>query len=207
MLFCEKSFKGLGLAILAGVTLLSTVPMRSETKNYFTLSEEQFQQLLAPKTAPQKNVTSTFVESIKKAGNTILSMPAYYKAALGAAFFAVYRFNMKVASDKPARYDISKLGPKTLLNNPKLFFKHTWYVIDDFIIGRAGEGSTMKVRKNKETGKIVPKWSAGYYAQGIGGNLHFIVLIPLAKALGFPVAMRKACDSIGDGAVEWSSFL
>ncbi len=78
-----------------------------------------------------------------------------------------------------------------------------WYFIDDFIIGRAAEGSNMKVKFNKETEKVEAYWDPGAKPQGLGGYLHINILSPIAKAFKFPALLLASLGGFVNGMNDW----
>jgi len=148
---------------------------------------------------------SGFGECVGKISSAFNSVPFHYKMLALTVFLAAYRFNMKYPSNKKARYDWSKLNPKNLLSDPKTFFKHAWYVLDDFVIGRAGEGKCVH-GKEVGGGTIVLEPCVGHLPQGIGGHLHEHVLFPLASTFKFPITILASLSAFAAGADAWGKY-
>ena len=180
----RKSRRGLSLALLSGIMLVSSTALHSkdaDPMNFGTFWTD---------------VTKTWTELTMK-----------NKIAILAGTAAVFRFNQKRSCDDPARYDRSKLNKETLLNNPKEFFKHLWYFIDDAVIGRAGKSSSMKVKVDKTTGEVETNWDPGAEPQGFGGYAHSNIVSPFAKTIAFPVKLLTTFGTAAVGFAAWKGLI
>jgi len=189
------------LTLLSGLMLLSSVPMFSSEVPVDTFTPEQIKTIEKmignSKKGNKKNIVEQTIAFAKKIPGFAKNNPGS-ATVIGLILAGVYRFNMKSADDKPARYDMSKLNPKNLFTQPKTFFRHFWYLIDDGIIGRRyGKDEGYKYVAEKDRYE-----SFSFGPQGFGGYLHVNAIISLTKTLGFAGMFAFLMQSLNSATAD-----